>query len=317
MGKKKYRFYRYTICAMIFMLLSGLTGCRLAADRDSKKASTGDVLCGVFLSFEREGNRSQNAITDTGSPSIGGGVMLKTKELFEGKGIVKGVRKKDTVKFEGINGYFVGFIPEVKGKESYIETISDMGFTDVVQNYNVTDNGNEMVSTAAFLVPTGSVNIYYMYPVYKKEDGTFYTALEKKQGVSFAGSAESSSYSNKFEDTVKESLNGAVTKSTKNSIEITVRTVDPASKVTLKEMNSKDEVITIAEIKNNGSGKIAYKVTPATDYVIVEETLHNNETGDYIKRSIYSFGKEKEFYHSCNFPSGKDSIGAIQLDISK
>ncbi|SHO44527.1 hypothetical protein [Anaerocolumna xylanovorans] len=315
--KRRYKFYRYIICIMILVLLSGLAGCRLAIDRDNKKVNAGDVLCGAFLTFERGEDMRKNAITDTDSPGFGGGVMLRSKDLFEGRSIVKGVRKENTVKFEDINGYFIGFVPEVKGNASNIVTMADNGFIDLSQNINVNDYNEEMVSKATFLVPTDSLNCFYIYPVYKKQDETFYTVLEKVQGVSFTGDIVNSSYSSKIEDSVKDSLNGNITKSTKNSIEITVKTVDPVKKIVLKEMNSRDEVITTADIKNDGSSKIDYKVTPATDYVIVEETLHNNKTGDYVKRSIYSFGKEKEFYHQCNFPSGKDYVGAIQLDISK
>ncbi len=311
------KIFRLRCCVgllMVFVLLTGLTGCRLATDGETGKEAEDDVLCGSFLTFELVMDTQKTTVINT--PDMGGGVGFKNKPFLD-EGIIKGVQQGNTVKFEGVNGYFVGFIPEIRENVSNIVTVADKGFTDLSQMYNDIDNKKEMISSATFLVPTNNINSFYVYPVYKKEDGTFYILSQDVRGNSFTGNMPDTSCTVKFEDYTKESLNGNVAASTKHTFTITIKTVDPTIKMVVKEMGSKDEVITVADIKYKGSNTIDYKVTPATDYVIVEETKHNVQTGNYIKRSIYSFGEEKSFYCTYNFPTEKDSIGSVSLNISK
>ncbi|SHK49503.1 hypothetical protein SAMN02745136_02640 [Anaerocolumna jejuensis DSM 15929] len=314
--KKRVRFYRYTAGILIFALLSGLTGCRLAVDKEGGKLSVNDVLCGAFLAFNGE-EINKEADNTAMEPSMGGGVKISGKALFEGKDIVKGVQEDNTVRFEGVKGYFFGIISEKKENVENSVLMADDGFTNVGQNVQDNDGKTETISEATFLVPTDSTKSYYIYPVYRKGDGTYYTMLENARGTSFTGDTVNTSTSTKFDNVMEMRNDGLTKKYTKQSIKLTLKTVDPAKKIVIKEMNRKDEVIASAELKNNGSTTIRYKAAPEADYVIVEETLHNNRTGDYVQRSAYSFGKEKIFYHQCSFPNEKDGIGAVHLEISK
>lgn len=127
--KKRIRFYRYTAGFLILALLSGLTGCRLAVDKEGGKLSVNDVLCGAFLTFNGE-EISEEADTSMG-PSMGGGVKISGKALFEGKDIVKGVQEDNTVRFEGVKGYFFGIIFEKKENVENSVLMADDGFTNV------------------------------------------------------------------------------------------------------------------------------------------------------------------------------------------
>lgn len=316
MGKRRFSFYRYMVCLMVLILLSGLTGCRLAADKTSGAVFADDVLCGAFLTFDEDG-MYEKGISDTASSSMGGGVRIRNKSLTEGNSIVTGIQKDNTVKFEGVKGYFIGFVREKKANTDNTVFMSDNGFTDISQNIKDSNGITETVSEATFLLPTDNYRCYYIYPVYRKTDGAFYTVLGSSSGTSFTGDMVNTMMSTQLDNVMEERTDGYITRHVKQSIKINLKTVDPVKKIIIKEMSSEDEVITTAEVKNYGSSRLNYKATPGTEYVIIEETLHNNKTGDYINRSIYSFGKDKNFYHSCNFPTENDFIGAVQLVISK
>lgn len=300
---------RLVFFIMIFTWMAGFGGCSLAVREEVPRE---DRLCGAYLLIDREENLRM---------ASGGERTLKIESenttenpLLSGS-IVEGIYENHTVRFSGDKGYFVGFIP---GEDNAIESDADTGFTDVKYNVNVTDNTEENAGEATFLVPADSVWSFRVYPVYRRSNGTFYALTDNASIMSCSGDTTDSAYSTHFENTVTEKVDGEVTKSVKVSLKLWIKFVDKAEKVLIKEMNQQDENIITTEVYNTGESTIKYKATPDASYVIVEELRHNNKKGDYIFRSIYSFGEDNTtFYHQSNFPKGDDSVGAAVIEITK
>jgi hypothetical protein len=292
---------------LLLLILIQLTGCSLALP---EQILGGDEFCGAYLVFSGE-NGSYNELSPLNFTVNNKGEIIQKKN-----NTLEGSYGNDTVSFEGIDGYFVGFLKEENKGDKGIGLIADDGFTDVSSQVKILDSGNEDIGEATFLIPTGSRNSFRAYPVYRRADGSFYLT-DNTQGVHFGDGSADSEYSMTIDTSLLETMDKQTMNAKKTSIKITVRLVDPVKKLVLKEMNEQDEVIVTTEIKNNREEKIPYKVLAQTSYVLVEETLSNKEKGDYIKRNVFSFSKENYFTYQCNLPGEKEDIGVLSLEFSK
>ncbi|WOO37505.1 hypothetical protein R2R35_03130 [Anaerocolumna sp. AGMB13020] len=292
---------------LLILLLIHLTGCSLALP---EQKSGGDEFCGAYLVFPGDGSTYNELI------SSGFGVNSKGEIIQKKDNILEGSYGNDTVSFEGIDGYFIGFLKEENKDDKGIGVIADDGFSDVSNQLKVSDSGNEEIGEATFLLPTDCMSSFRAYSVYRRADGSFYL-INNTQGVHIGDGSADSEYTVTIGTSLSENMDKQIMNTKKTSIKITVRLVDPVKKLVLKEMNEQDEVIATTEIRNGKEEKIPYKVMAQTSYVLVEETLSNKEKGDYMKRSVFSFGKENKYTHQCNFPGEKADIGILTLEISK
>ncbi|MDF2870801.1 MAG: hypothetical protein K0R05_2376 [Anaerocolumna sp.] len=315
--KRKNRWYLFVIeklsvrknsaIIFLFLILVQLTGCSLALP---EQILGGDEFCGAYLVFAGEGSSFNELSPLNFTVNNKGEIIQKKNNTLEGS------YRNDTVSFEGIDGYFVGFLKEENKDDKGIGLIADDGFTDLSSQVKILDSGNEDIGEATFLIPTDSMNSFRAYPVYRRADGSFYLT-DNTQGVHIGDGSADSEYSMTIGTSLLETMDKQTMNAKKTSIKITVRLVDPVKKLVLKEMNEQDEVIVTTEIKNNKEEKIPYKVLAQTSYVLVEETLSNKEKGDYIKRNVFSFSKDNYFTYQCNLPGEKEDIGVLSLEFSK
>jgi len=315
--KRKNRWYlfvieklsvrRSSLIILLFLIQIQLTGCSLALP---EQILGGDEFCGAYLVFAGEGSSFNELSPLNFTVNNKGEIIQKKNNTLEGS------YGNDTVSFEGIDGYFVGFLKEENKDDKGIGLIADDGFTDLSSQVKILDSGNEDIGEATFLIPTDSMNSFRAYPVYRRADGSFYLT-DNTQGVHIGDGSADSEYSMTIGTSLLETMDKQTMNAKKTSIKITVRLVDPVKKLVLKEMNEQDEVIVTTEIKNNKEEKIPYKVLAQTSYVLVEETLSNKEKGDYIKRNVFSFSKDNYFTYQCNLPGEKEDIGVLSLEFSK
>ncbi len=316
MRRKNRRYFRIIdklsasrsgVIIFLLLFLFHFTGCSLALPDE---ISGGDELCGAYLVFPGDGSFYNELSSLDFTVNNKGEIIQKKNSTLEGS------YGNDTVSFEGIDGYFIGFLKEENQEDKGIGLNADDGFTDVSAHIKVLDSGNEDIGEGTFLIPAASMNSFRVYPVYRRADGSFYL-INNTQGVHIGDGTADSEYSMTIGTSFSETMDKRTMNAKKTSIKITVRLADPVKKLVLKEMNEQDEVIVTTEIKNNKNDKISYKVLAQTSYILIEETLANKETGDYIKRTAFSFSKESNFTHQCNFPGEKADIGVLTLEFSK
>ncbi len=316
MRRKNRRYFRVIdklsarrcgVIICLLLLLVQLMGCSLALP---EQKSGEDEFCGAYLVFPGDGS-SYNELSSLDFTVNSKGEIIQKKDRT-----LEGSYGNDTVNFESIDGYFIGFLQEENKDDKGIGLIADDGFIDVSAQVKVLDSGNEDIGEATFLIPANSMSSFRAYPVYRRADGSFYL-INSTQGVHIGDGTADSEYTMTIGTSLLETMDKQTMNAQTTSIKITVRLVDPVKKLVLKEMNEQDEVIVTTEIKNSKEKKIPYKVMAQTSYVLVEETLSNQEKGDYIKRSVFSFGKENNYTHLCNFPGEKADIGVLTLEFSK
>lgn len=216
-----------------------------------------------------------------------------------------------TVKFDGLEGYYMGMIKIKASNGEYCDTmVSDPGFYDVKYATNVTDTKEEQTCEATLYFSSRFRVDFYLLPVYLTDDGTYYTIPGSAQGASYEGLTSGGSCSQSIDSAITTSSDGN-SKTKKNTFIVHEAIVDEAKKTVIKEMNQEDELIKTTEYLQSSPDE--FVVDSETAYIIVEEVLNNASKGDYTKRSIYTLqpmdSKESPISHRSNFPGENGVIG--------
>ena len=306
MNKRKLILPFVILCTLFF------TGCQLAKPTNSDIYSS-DRLCGVLITIGNNNSLERQELSDEDiTVNRKGKVELQDSALATaGEARVEGKAAKDghTVVFDGIPGYYMGLLTEkgTTGEDCNV-LMCDSSLNNLNVGVNITDEVKEQTCEATLYVNTGFSEAFYLNPVYLTSDGTYYTLLGHATGTSFSDSPSGSICSQTIKSNVTQTTDTS-SKSEQSIYKVNVKSVDVVKKVVIKEMNHGDELIRSSEYLPDSPEN--YIVLKDTAYVIVEETLVNNQNAEYIKRSAYTplpkSSDETGNQHLCNF-SGENNV---------
>lgn len=313
---------RCALFLIILMLISTTVGCQLAIDGDSTKKS-GDILAGVFVTIGWPEQPVTEIKLDRDDYKIdsSGNISIINDNPFQANGIYEGVLSDEgnSIIFEGLDGYFMGFIDEKDEQGNTVSTgLCANGLHDVKHSVNVTDDGEINGGEATLYVSPYINEIIYVNPVYLREDGSYYTIIGNSTGLMASNDNAGNSFSQSIDSTIKRTVNGKANSITyKYQIHVVVN--DVVDKILIKEINSYDEVLLTTPYTIESPD--TFVLNENTDYVIVEEYFHNPTKGAYTRRTAYSFDsdKVKDDYitHMCNFAEENGVLGAKMIEFQR
>lgn len=299
-----------TLC-FIFVSSFLLTGCRLAKETEGiNQKDIKDILCGVFVIFGNQAIPIKDIEIDPSEINLNNNNEFSLDDL--GKSImdgneVDGTLSKDgnTIIFEDLNGYFLGFRNETDSNgDSYNTTMADAVIHDINFSINVDDEGETQYCEGTICVNQSYNDILHLYPVYQRQDGSYYMVFGGGIGTMITGGDLfiNTVSSQSLYDTYTKTINGKSSYE-KHNFKVNVKVVNDVEKVYIKEMNQNDELIKTTEYKRNDPEK--FILQESTKYVIVEEELVDSNTEDNVMRSIYTPVKDSKedatIQHRCYF----------------
>lgn len=294
MMKKRNRLFAFML---IFMLvISLLSGCSLAK-KDSKDimlTNSHDNLCGAL-------------------------VVLGSTDNFEYQEKYEGVVKEDgSSQFSGLEGYYLGLShSKAPNGEDSEGMIADKVFQDVKYGVNI-DNETKTNSFEATLYLNQTFNKpLNLYMVYQTPDKSYYcvksTPGMQMENNSLTKSGQGTlSFKSQKDTTINKKKTG-----TMSEFKVNFKFADETEQAIIKEMNSKNQLIRTSEINKDAPDN--FTTQSNTSYVIVEETVKNNQGDHQIKRSIYSFDNIKSedtpITHNLYYPSQDGIVIAKTIEL--
>lgn len=267
------------LLAVFLLSFSVLSGCSLAKEDTPEDLNT-DRLYGVLITKGQQVNTSIPAGTTFNS----------VEELINydhTKRITAVPAADGSCVFEGVDGYLMALfrITQENGEavEPYYNFYSDPAVLDVKLSIAATDTGDKNGIEGTFIVSRFSGEIYFLNPVYLKNDGTVYVNLGSTAGLSFSpGSSSGAVFSKALKEEYRTAIDGK-TESSSVEFKVNFQTADGTATAVIKEMNADDEVLRSCELKPD---ETSYRILPDTAYVILEETTAGKDA--VLSRSIYS-----------------------------
>jgi hypothetical protein len=188
----------YLVTMLILLLSSTLiTGCQLAQET-SQVAKDTDELCGVLVTFGFQ--ESLKASNDK----------------------IEGIVNEDgSSKFEGIEGYFMGLCPilNTPGEAKSTGIVAAKEFQANHLSVNIKDDVEENNCETTLYVTTGTNDVAHLNPVYRRENGTYYTLMGQNTGVMLNGTETGVSCSQMIDYSYTSNIDG-VTKTEKVSFKV-------------------------------------------------------------------------------------------------
>lgn len=314
MTKNRRYLYLPDILLITLLFILPLSGCQLAKETGTAAADR-DQLCGVFVTFGRpERPVNEASLSDINVKVNKKGELViddqDLKSAFENKVEGTPYDNGSTIRFDGLEGYYMGSLHQDINGEDSIVNMADKGFHDMKYAVNKTDEGESRSCEGTLSVSTKFHKIVDVNPVYIRDDGTYYTIMGQSTGVSFSGSTSGSVYSQTLDNSFSSTVNGK-TITDKDSYKVNVTVTDETKQVFIKEMNQYDELIKTTEYLRDDPEE--FIVDSNTAYIIVEETLENSMTDPYVKRSVYSLDKDgmanDKVTHTCGYADADYVIG--------
>ena len=302
MNRTKRVLYFITLLTLTISLTSG---CQLAV---SPSDSGSGRLCGALVSWQ-----------DVESPDDMGKILDGTITGAEGgEGGNSGSGGTLRVSFPGMEGYefILRTVTEsdpdpITGEEvSVTDYIGSPDFTDIQYAVRTDDHEEENAVSARLMVPADFDRIFYLYPVYEREDGTYYLLLEPAR-VSSSGGLGSATLSQSFSETLSLSESGKESRSIV-SISISITGTEGVETLYLKAFSADDRLLSTEEISPGSHPD--YPISRDTAYVIAEEHLADGR----IRRVALNRPEQETEYggYTCYFADGPDSLLPVEIQLA-
>lgn len=307
---RKKQFY-IIVAAMI--LIGMLSGCQLARV-DYSLDQNSSSLCGVFVTIGLDKTKYyQDAMNRTEYEVNGNGELKLKKDV--GKITLEGkISDNGDIVFDQVKGYYLGR----KGSQEDYYYSADPGFTELKCSTNATDDVEEKSCEATILMCSGNHEIIDIHPVYWRDDGSIYVVISESVGYLNTRDSSGAIYSQTLSNEITKTEKG-VSKKIKDSFKVNIAITDEAKKLTIKEMNTKDELIKSTEYSQGQFIPQEYIVDSDASYIIVEDLMTNPDRGEYIRLSIYNMEDSNQTeqaqiqMHLCSFPQKDGIIGTNNI----
>lgn len=302
MSKNIYKRLRIILrLLLVIFLITQVTGCQLAIEDATKNSKK---LCGIFLTIGSDWPSTMDSSFENVDFKVGknGEITLDEKGIasLNDQEVEGELIDNRTMKFNGVEGYFMGLIEiEEDGIQSH-GLMADPEFYKGKLSINVTDAGEENSCEITFSVATSFDQGVHLNPVYQRGDGSYY-AIRGGMGMLISGDNVGSTHSQTLDEAFTTSSEGT-TIQRKDSFKVNIEVVEPSDKLIIKEMNQMDELIKSTEYEHDDSKD--YNVDHNTDYIIVEE-WENDVLDSPVNRSVYSMknlSSDERISHLWNIP---------------
>ena len=222
------------------------------------------------------------------------------------------------VSFPGMEGYefILRTVTEsdpdpITGEEvSVTDYIGSPDFTDIQYAVRTDEDEEENAVSARLMVPADFDRVFYLYPVYEREDGTYYLLLEPAR-VSSSGGLGSATLSQSFSETLSLSESGKESRSIV-SISISITGTEGVETLYLKSFSADDRLLSTEEI--SPASHLDYPISRDTAYVIAEEHLSDGR----IRRVALNRPEQETEYggYTCYFADGPDSLLPVEIQLT-
>ncbi|MDD5804740.1 hypothetical protein ACTQWG_16480 [Blautia sp. HCP3S3_H10_1] len=322
---KNRKSVRHTYLAGVAMILMACFsgGCTLAVP-DAGTEGQGDQLIGAFITseyldlYDMEGYLNDHASSLMRNDSI----TIGSDERYEGKlmaTVDKGEGKPSSewkISFGNIKGEYM-LMPVTRDADgnTSVGNLCSESICDSYLNYNVTDEGEEQeVKGKVYQIPSETEQIYYVNPVYQKENGEIYAM----SGNGYSNGSETTEG-----DTIAATLSGEAVftengKSQKKTSTVTIQFASMYKPVRtiLYQMNDANQVLKQVAYKPSAIPD-TLKVEPGTAYII-EETHKEKPDGKIITaRTLLNLQQdgEENVYLETWYPLSNGLISKKEVEI--
>lgn len=275
MNQEKNRMCAAFGIALIFSLV--LNGCTLA--EPALQQAEEEQLCGILVAVGEQEAWTRHEREMKGRTFSG---IRELEESLNACLIAEGTLQPDgSIAFEGVEGHMLGIVKEETGEHPTTHFINDGYFTKVKADTTVTDEGTENTISGSILAVEDLKEPIYMYPVYCRSDGSYYTVLDNCGYLMAAVHNEGEVYGQTFQWETTEEING---RKEKNSAEIRVslEMAKPVERTQVRMYNDRNELLKETEISGGTEETV---LEEETAYVIVEE----EKAGGSVQRSLYDW----------------------------
>lgn len=283
----KKQIYKSIAVSIALTLSLPLTACTLARPELQNIQEQSDMLCGILA------------------------VVGELEESLNVAAQAEGVCDPDGMfAFEGVEGSMLGIVEEVGEGEPTVHFVNDGPFTEVKAHTNVTDEGRENRISGALLAPPGLAEPVFLYPVYRRSDGSVYVVFDGGGFQTGGVHDEGEVYTQSFRTSTTREINGKRETET-TEIEVSVKMSFPVERISLREYSGEHELLNVREIPR-GTGEVTLQ--EGTAYVMVEE----EKTDGGLQRSVYDLDgirEGEEIFHQADYPGENGLIEpeSIQL----
>ena len=225
-------------------------------------------------------------------------------------GKIEGKKDKNgLIHFKKLNGYFLYM--KYSSKKNMTQMDSDPQIRHLHLKENIQSGDNQKAKTKEWKV-SGTINVQEtentveerLYPVYKRQDGTFYADLNEMQISRVEGLPKGAS--------VALSRSGTKGKH-KITYSMTVQSSRAVKKIQIIEMDAKDRKI--KKTAYFSPDQKSYQMQKKTSYVIINEKLAGTGSKTIMRRKIYSAKKSLEYEWQ---KLGKDGVlTPVKLKLKK
>ena len=292
-----------TAILLISLLISG---CQLAV---SPSGSGSGVLCGALVSWQDISSLDgQTSLSQNTEKILEGAIAQTGEKNSQGNAVTR-------VFFPGIDGF--EFIlqtvtePEpITGEDIAVtENIGSPDFTDIQYTVRTDEQEEETSVSARLMVPADFDRIFYLYPIYEREDGTYYL-IPEPAAVSASEGLGDATLSQSFSETLTVSEPEKENRSIV-SISVSITGTEGADTLYLKEFSSDDRLLAAKEI--SPASYLDYPVSPETAYVIAERHLADGKILRDALNLFDLYGEETEY--TCYFSDSPDALLPVRIKL--
>lgn len=196
--------------------------------------------------------------------------------------------------FEGVTGYalFAPTMCDEQGNEFKMTTGGD-SFNDVNTHYMVKDENAEEVHITATLYVQADVgsneDTFYLNPVHQTKEGDIYVGTGNGLGSNRIRE-DGNEMSSRLDETCNYTENG-ITKTYTGSVEVKFITKNVPSKITIYQMNEKQEVIREESFAPEDVPE-EMKAEEGTAYILVETETEDRVGKKSVEREVFEAGEE-------------------------
>ncbi|MEG0900008.1 MAG: hypothetical protein RSF40_09910 [Oscillospiraceae bacterium] len=294
-----------------------LSGCQLAKE-DLSQVKGQDRLIGVYVTYEHLDlfdmesylNDNINKLSKGGNIEIKGDTNKYNNRLYatllqEEVTATGGEKYKvSQYVFENLQGISM-FSPTITDPitgNTYISSDSSMGIADLKSHYNSDDNEEGITLEGTIYVASGAMSdAIYINPVYQSEDESVY--LQAGQGFSATGdNGEGDVYTQTLSDSTSIKENKTTT-TYSTSIKLSIKTINPTEKVSIYQMDSKNNIISKNEYRPEN---VPQEIMPENfcEYFIVENHKKTFNGENQVDRQLFSKIEDGIYY----FTKGNNGV---------
>jgi len=293
--------HKMIIAICCALLLSALTGCRLAQENAGTYVYE-DRLVGILVTTEHLDLFDFDSYLHDNISSFQGGEITLDGNTEEYQGRLYATLTTVTLTseetgetteieeyvFEGIEGipYFSPTIPATAERDSYISSMSDEAISDghMAANYGDDENSITLKGTI-YTAPSIKYHTYYFNPVYQSADGSIYVTTGSGFMVNNELYSEGLVYSQTMDATAAVTENGR-TRTESISITLSINVMFTPEQIVILQMDGDSGILSRTEYTPDAMPETLLMDT-LTDFIIVE-THKRDDTGSIrILREIY------------------------------